>query len=363
METDDSEVRKVLTTGLDSFHVYWMNHPWKMAGFGIAYAAALTIFSLILGIASIFKVGESTYNGYMKTHWGWQTFIFMPVAALAIGYLFRLLEKGVSSVDAIILPNTAPESFADWLGSQLGRHWRLWIAPLSLFLIVAITFSFDYPGIFGPLIEVPSWAQRGWGTDGYRTEHAPPVSYFLFNLAVFATQIAYGYCGFMTLFLVSFLIRIIVSEGLSRGEGGGGALYRVKWNYEDAKGRCGLHEMDKVFVFYVVVVLAAIGFCTISVLGAKWEGHVDAGSAMLAVGPVLLFPAAFFWFMVPYWSSFPTALPQHLQKKGLAKPTPWPLASERLSWLIISIALAAWAFLFSQALPVIGKIGSIYTGD
>lgn len=353
---------RVLISGLDSLHVAWMKHPLRAAMFGLAYAVLLAAASLLLGIAGEFEVDGVSYNGYMRTHWGPQTFLAMPIAAAVIAYLLRFLDRGVSSLSHLIVPHSANAPFIEWLGDQVARHWRLWIVPLSLFLIIILTVAADFPGIFGPLLDpLPDWAQEGWGTHGHHVAHAPAVTYFFFNVGVFGTQIFYGYSGLMALFLTSFLIRTSVVAGLSQRDETSGSLYRVKWDYRDPTGRCGLHEMDKVFVLYVTVILVAVGIAVLSVLGHKAEDHLDIGSVILVFGTLLLFPAAIFWFMIPYWSSFPTEVPPRLKDLGLVKPTPWPLRSEKLSWLLMGVALSAWVYLFTQALAIISRLFAIST--
>lgn len=338
---------------LGRLHQLWLRYPFGAAALGFGFALFLWGFAWALGIDVEVKTQDGKkLAGFMKTHWGPQSFLAMPLAPLVFAFLLIYLDRGISSLDKIIHPIGAQESFSSWVKTKLGRNWRYWIFPASLLVPLVLTLALDYPGILAPLIydsagDIPEHAQRGWGTDGaFAHPETPRWLFLVFNASVFSTQVFYGYCAFGLAFLFTFLIRTAMKCGLKDTYEDQNQLFLVRWNFRDPSGRCGLLGMDRVFAIYVGAILLSLGVCIWSVRGHLSEtGRLDGGSLVLAVGNLILFPAAFFWFILPYWTAFPRSLPSNLKEEGYYAPSAWPFGSEKLTWVLIGGAVYAWGYL------------------
>lgn len=372
--SEEAKFQGLVEKSFDRFHLWWINHPWKMALFGLLYALLLAIASFPLGIDQsiewIERVGEKPPPGYLQDHWGWQTFIFLPLACIVFAWLARKLESGVYSLDRILgteesSGDVGSELFAEWFRKLLAKQWLFPIVGGSIAAVTALTFWFDWRGILGPVLydslaqvidEVPK-DKLGWGTAGaFGPDRLAPGYYLVFNLAVFSTQIFYGYCGLVIIILFTILLWSAMSKGLSGGHRSDGTRWKVYWDFSDPSGRCGLFELDRVYVSYVVCTIVALGVCTVSVVKHFWNGQFDGGSQFLVGVGIVFFPVAFFWLIFPYWSLFPRRVPEGEEDFGYEAPSPWPLRSKWVTWAILGGAAILWVVLGLAGL--IGTLGS-----
>lgn len=215
------------------------------------------------------------------------------------------------------------------------------------------------------------WTNRGFIV--YKQKHSPHI-YFVFNLLAFAMEGLLGYCGLLVLVgTTGILVRVITCisklEKLRRAVLDGAKVsqsedeitrnFEIEWKWDGLRGRCGLHEFDKVYGLYVLFIGMALIIAGISVFWNIFvRGGPDRGSWIAIIFTVLLFPCAFIWIMYPYWSYFPDSRSDDPEGHKAIQPQKWPFGS-KLSWSFIIVVWSLWLSLVSVILKYIGFIPKI----
>jgi len=357
-------MQTVLLDGFGCAHTAWTTKPVRAAIIALLIFLCVATLSWALDIHwTVHDASGSTYKGFLRSHWGPLFFVAMPIATLIMSLLFRALDEALVSLNRIIVP--ADENtplFSVWLAQRFRIAWGLWIFPACVALPVALSLVADGSDILAPLeaANLPPSGDKDWVTLGYLQSSNSPLWYLLFNLLAFGLQAFLGYCGFLLIFVVSFLLWIFARYGLGgrkwtqthvlQTNSSAPISYTVQWDYDDDTGRCGLFLMDRVFAFYVGLIFISLGIAAWSVLAneASVTG-IDKGSAILAFCNLLLLPLAFVWILIPYWIRFPRQLPRNAKARGCVDPRPWPFGAEKLSWSIIGTTWVAWLYLFKKA--------------
>jgi hypothetical protein len=114
----------------------------------------------------------------------------------------------------------------------------------------------------------------------------------------------------------------------------------VGWDIVWCDVRCGLKSLDNVFLMFTGLSLFALVGSSASIfVNVYLRHHATRGSIRLAVGTMFFIPWSAFWIFVPYFSTFPRALPADFKptKTPCDPPDPWPFGSQLLAWTLIVI--------------------------
>ena len=110
-----------------------------------------------------------------------------------------------------------------------------------------------------------------------------------------------------------------------------------------------------MFLIYLVLTVISIGLAFGSIVPNLYSGSgADWGSVFLAVGNLLVLPAAFGWIVLPYWLKFPKVA--HPPCEDI-QPTPWPFGNEKIPWAAMGFSGAAWIALMSFTQEAIDPAG------
>jgi hypothetical protein len=321
------------------------------------------IASACLGIFWTFRTPTGEFTGFANSQWC-LFLIALPLATFLVGYYLRRVDHSLRSLDRLIKPlDESPVCFSVFLAERFRLHWFGWIFRLSILLPLVLTIIADGEDILAPLQSplIPVSIEHDWSNFGYQIR--PPRSafwYLAFNGAAWAMQVFLAYCGFVVVSLTATVLGTVFRYGL-----GGKRIidgfrapgtptlpqhYEPHWDFTDK--RCGLKDLDFVFLMFVGLILVINVACGVSII---WNIHLkegaDIGSAILALVTMILVPAAAFWVFMPYFGSFPPELPSQLKgKAGYVEPSPWPFGSEKLAWMLIVAVSASWVFLSWQVL-------------
>jgi hypothetical protein len=357
----------IIAQALGTVHRNWLLHPGRAAIFALAWALGVLVAAMILGIFWSFNwTGPKPAVGFANSQWGLLFVLGMPGVTLLMGEYFRVLDNALQTLDRVVKPvvdGPAAKPFSSFLADRFRLEWATWIFPVSLATPVVFTIIADGRDIIAPLQSAvirPS-GEIDWSTVGYLSpSHPSPLYYFGFNLAAWMMQIFLGYCGMLLITLTGTVLGTVFRYGLAGARvtvlfQAPGAVatpehYRPDWDYKQP--RLGLDGLDWLFLFFVGLNLVALVVCAISIIvNVHFKNGADVGSAILAVASMVLLPLATFWVFMPYFSNFPDDLPEDCRNKPeYRKPSPWPFASEKLTWTLITITGAFWVFLLYQVL-------------
>lgn len=363
----------VIGYAFGTIHRWWMAKPLKAAAVAFLWYALVATAAGWLGVSSRHFPARSiecstqtgsvnaavSADGFYIWNWGILYFAAMPLAAFLMGQYFRSLENSLLKLDSVIKPvGGSAKPFTEFLAERVRLQWSAWIFPLSLCAPVILTLITDGRDLISPLrsgMILPT-CTLDWSTVGYTVGHALPHWYLFFNVAAFLLQIFLGYCGILVLALSAGVLGVVFRYGLGdrqivelfRAPGAMPAPERYKPDWQWCDARCGLKSLDVVFLQFVGLNLfALIASATSIFVNVFSRGRPTIGSFVLAIGTVLFIPFSCFWVFVPYFTKFPTKLPQGiLASNECEEPNPWPFGSRDLSWVIISITALFWLSLF-----------------
>jgi hypothetical protein len=345
------------------FHSYWIKHPFLFAGIMFSYALIVCILSFLLGVWTNFGP-DKTYIGFSTINWGWLFPWAMPLSAVCVGFFLRVCSNAILSLDDIVVAHGAETSrFSSFILPRLKKGWRVvfWLSILSATVIVVVADGRD---VFAPYFNINS-AHKDWTTHGYTLNTKIRYLYFVFNIAAFVMEGILAYCGLLLVFGASSMLYWIITR-LSLLEkkrrdilSGKRELkvsdtvmnhFRIEWDWDGLQGRCGLHEFDKVYGLYVLFIILML-ICTAASIfwNIKILGRPDIGSWFLVVGPISIFPGAFFWILYPYWNYFPDSRPDDPKGEKKMQPVKWPFGSY-LSWSFIMTAGGLWLYIVMSLL-------------
>ena len=358
----------VFTKAFSGLHGAWLAKPMRAGLYGFIVFLGVCILSYLLDIHWQIEYQGSIHDGFIRSiNWGPLFLIVVPVCAMFAPYFLRQEQLALKSLDRILLPTNGNHfSYTEVFAARFRRAWPLIILPLSLALPIGLTVLADYPDIFAPILGTSS-SDKDWSNIGYlANDQWPDWVFLIFNMLAFGSQAFAAYCGFLVLTCTAYLMVTFTGYALSHPE-----LMReesvarpktieevdfrqhfqIVWDYKDPSGRCGLHHFDKVYLFFVGVILIAVGASVVSVWYNKLfsDSGIDPGSLILAICTLFLIPMVFFWIIVPYWTKFPSALPAKYKDQGLADPKPWPFGSEKLTLVVLGFAVSAWITLAKLA--------------
>jgi hypothetical protein len=333
-----------------------MFYPGRAAFLALLWYGAVVWFGGYLGVLSSFDAHGTTVKfGFWHTHWGPLFLVLMPMGAFATGALLRNLANGTRGIDLLIRPITAGERpFSDFLAEKLDYAIRNVIRPTAVFLPLILTVIADGADIIAPLqsnVVAPSPA-IDWSTQGFKTGAANAHWYLVFNLAAWVMQLFVSYAAWFIFLVHFYALGLIFHYGLGGrrllnmfqlpGRPGWPSTYKVKWQFTDC--RCGLQNLDLVFLYFVIANLLVIVACAISIyFNVYVKGGATIGSWILLIFSIALPIASGFWVFIPYFSNFPSSLPDDLSgKAGVVEPSPWPFGSEKLTWFIIGLVSFVW---------------------
>jgi len=347
-------------------HSYWLNYPAKSALFSFLFIGFLCVYAALIGIAFNFGPNHE-YQGFVNAvNWGPAFLIGMPLIVFVVALLFRLLNNALLSLDNILIANDgATQPFSIEFFEHFGKAWKYYIVPIGLFISLGIVLGADFNSIFAPLGATADFVEKDWTSVGY-AQHldTPSWLFLLFNILAFFAEGLFAYIGVVTIFSMAYPLYLFAKFNIGEDDKTTSSRsfinqYTLKWNYNDAHGRCGLHKLDKVFMTYVGLIGIGIVLALASVLKNKYTTGIDTGSLILIVGIGLLLPLSFVWIILPYWIKFPAKLPPEerlsTELKGLSlpDPKPWPLGSEKLSWGFLMAISAFWVYLMKHGFDYI----------
>jgi hypothetical protein len=352
-----------LTKVLGKFHGDWIERPFLFAAITFSYALVVFISSILLGVWSNFGP-DGKYIGFSTPNWGWLYPWAMSAVALCTGFFLRVSSNAIVSLDNIVLSkDTEKSSFSIFILPQLRAGWRVAFWS-SIGLTVVLVMLADGKDIFSPIIASNS-AHQDWATHGYILNPKHRYLYVIFNVAAFGMQGFISYCGLLLLlgsssmlywiivqlsllekkrrYQLSKKIKFDISDTVTDS-------FRIEWDWDGLRGRCGLHEFDKVYGLYVLFIILTLIFAANSIFwNIKILGRPDVGSWLLVAGPILIFPGAFFWILYPYWYYFPDCRPDDPKGEKKVQPERWPFGS-RLSWSFIVTAGLLWLYIVTSLL-------------
>lgn len=340
----------ILGRGFGFWHETWVKRPLLAAVVAFVCYAIAAIFSLVLHIGWTFTSADGTERpGFLQTHWGPLFLIGMPAATSLIGYYFQALERALGALDQIIKPSRNHVSgFTEYLGNRFRLDWTGWMHPVAILVSVLLVILADGRDIAAPLQSrvLPHSSELDWSTVGYQSQPAiSPMMYLAFNIVAFALEGFLAYCGFLLLILTSRILVLLFKDGLNSRRVKRETQYHVQWAYDDETGRCGLHQFDKVFAIYLLLLFVSVALALWSVLA---QATPDRGSAILIVANLFLLPFVFFWIAIPYWKEFPRSLPSQYKDKGYIDPQPWPFGAEKIVWAVVAFAVSSWLYLAKE---------------
>jgi hypothetical protein len=379
--TDSSN--SVIGYSFGPVHRWWMTRPKQAAWLALLFYLLVIMSAGHLGIlarhfsstsidCSVSVGGEEsaggkavTADGFIVGNWGVLYVFAMPLAALLMGLYFGLLDRALLGLDNVIKPiGKSDKPFSQFLVERIRLHWSAWIFPLSLAAPIVLTVIADGRDILAPLQSraiLPSCG-NDWSTVGWSAyPHASSLWYFGFNLLAWLMQIFLGYCGVLSLALTGGVLGIVFSYGLGDrsivelfvppGAQASPVRYHPEWQY--GKSRCGLEDLDVVFLLFVVLnFFALVASATSIFVNVFLRHHATVGSFVLGVGTMVFIPFSCFWVFVPYFSHFPEDFPKDFvaDEANRHKPNPWPFGSEKLSWVVVGLTASFWLFLFTVLL-------------
>jgi hypothetical protein len=296
----------------------------------------------------------------------------MPLAAFLMSHYFLALDRALLSLDDVLKPvGSSEKPFTAFLAERVRTQWSSTIFPVSLGLSVILTLVADGHDIVAPLQSSVIWptCARDWSTVGYTQGVFPPIWYFAFNCLAFSMQAFLGYCGILVLLLTGGVFGTVFTCGLGRreiidtfrppGTEPAPERYRPDWVWCDV--RCGLKSLDNVFLMFTGLSLVAlVGSAASIFVNVYLRHHATRGSIILAVGAMFFIPWSAFWIFVPYFSTFPRALPADFKptKTPCDRPDPWPFGGQLLAWTLIVITALFW---FSLLLSLLSSLFGIPT--
>lgn len=372
-------------------HKAWIRHPLVFALCSLAYALALSISSELLSIWDDFG-NENKLIGFGTSNWGFLYPWLLPLVIFFIGFLFHTYSRAIISLDKIIIPknkNSAP--FSNWLQPLFSKGWNI-IVYTSIILSITLVLFADGGDIIKPLdnnhriinpVSLPSIVtesditsiksdttkiieHKDWTTDGFRQNSDRYWVYFIFNITAFFMEGVLAYCGLIILLGTSAMIFKIINflSILEQKRKDSIELididkkeitdllnnYDIKWDWKGLRGRCGLHEFDKIYISYVAFIaltILASGISVIANIGVY--GDIDKGSWVLIISTIIIFPCSFIWIMYPYWSYFPDRTPDEPEFENLLAPQKWPLG-DKFGLIFISFVTTMWVLFITKAL-------------
>jgi hypothetical protein len=302
-------------------HRWWMMRPGRTALIALSFYFVVIICAGHLGIlprkfTSIsvecstaiggeHSAGGKTVSadGFLVGNWGVLYLFAMPLAALLMGHYFNLLDRALLGLDNVIKPvGPTLRPFSQFLVERIRLQWSGWIFPLSLTIPVVLTIFADGRDILAPLQSraiLPSCAQD-WSTIGWSAyPHSPALWYFSFNLVAWMMQIFISYCGVLSLALTGGVLGTVFSYGLGSraiidlflppGAPSNPASYHPEWQY--CKRRCGLEDLDVVFLLFIALNLFALVASAESIfVNVYLRNNPTVGSIILMIGTMVFIP-------------------------------------------------------------------------
>jgi len=308
-------------------------------------------------------------EGFVIWNWGILYSFSMPLAAFLMAHYFRALDSALLSLDNVIKPSEASDKpFTEFLAERVRSQWSSAIFPISLLLTVILALAADGRDIIAPLQSIirPT-CTRDWSTVGYTQGLHSPVWYFAFNCVAFSMEAFLGYCGIVLLLLTGGVFGTVFSYGLGsrrivdafRSSGTAPPPERYHPNWIWCRVRCGLEELDVVFVMFTGLSLFALVASAASIfVNVYLRHHPTTGSIVLAVGTMFFIPWSAFWIFVPYFTNFPRQLPADYKptENPCPPPDPWPFGSEKLSWTLIVTTALFWLSILTSLLSALFSI-------
>lgn len=351
-------------------HAFWIRKPGRSSLIGLLFIIFLFIYSTYLGIAWNFIPEIKKHHGYISSpNWGFLYILALPLMIFLGAFFLRLLNEAIFSLDEILISQKNEKSqFSTEMFNVMQKVFYKKIVPISFVLSTVLVLWADGYDILSPSGLTKSVGINDWTTYGYIFYSDINYLHFLiFNLLAFFSEGVLAYIGIIILLsasypLIFFTKHNIFSEDEDKTELSFLSKYKIYWKYNDAHGRCGLHDLDKVFITYVSIIGVAVVITLISVLKNKAAGGIDTGSILLIISIGLLYPASFFWIIFPYWINFPEQLPPKdklplaLKNEILPEPKPWPLGSEKIGWGLLFFTTIGWGSLVITGFNYILKI-------
>ena len=343
----------------------WTRRPNTYLLISVSWYIAVLFGAYSLGILKTFKLADGrTVPGFWSTQWGALFLFAMPLVTWVFAKYLVALSAATSTLDVIIKPKSAGlPLFTSFLERRHFRAHQTWIRWIALVTPIALTALADGADILAPL--QLSWPtpsnESDWATRGFQVAGASSAYLYLaFNTAAWVMQLFVGFCAMYLLLTTGLVLGTVFHDGIggrrifellsTPGASKASVQYEPSWDF--TRRRCGLDDMDWVFLIFVGINILALLLCAVSILtNAYWKLGADLGSDFLVVGCLFFLPASAAWVFLPYFTAFPHNRPSHLtDAAGCVDPSPWPFGSKSLARILIAAVFGLWAFLFWQAL-------------
>ncbi|MCH7501113.1 MAG: hypothetical protein IH886_14105 [Nitrospinae bacterium] len=353
--SNNSEVldkRFRLAENMGPVHSWWIKNPMAFSYLLIGAAIGVSLFSWILNVWSTF--GNGAYKGF-NDYWFYIVFFGLPIGTLLIAFYLRQISEAIFSLNKIVLSQSnGGQLYSDYLFEKISKYWGgvFWG---TIFLLIILVGLADVKDILSPITDWHS-EEKDWSNKCHTLDNNKYACLTL-NLLVFSLEGLLGYCGLIIL-PFTFFVKYWVVEHVSELEKarkekiapkGTLSKFKVNWDWDDPKGRCGLWEWDKLVFHYLILVLIVFVFISISIIYNLIAHHnIDTGNWELIIVAIFYFPGMCYWVMFPYLKNFPEDSPEGKQKPN-KNPLGWPKFGMAIRFLG-----GYWFILLSVSLYEIG---------
>lgn len=354
--SNNSEVldkRFRLSENMGPVHSWWIKNPFAFSGVLICLALGISLYSCHLNIWSDF--GDTKQFKGFNNYWFYIVLFGPPLGVLLTAFYLRQISEAIFSLNKIVpSQSSGGQLYSDYLFEKISKYWRyvFWGTIILLGLLVYLADGKDiFSPIFGEHSKEEDWSNKGYVVNGNN------YTYFFFNVMVFTLEGVLGYCGLIVL-TFTFLAKVLVVEHISelekaRRKNGipknGLNRFKIDWDWDDQNARCGLWQWDKVFGYYILLVLIALVFIAISVsYGQIAHGNIDFGNWALMILAFFYFPGMCYWLLWPYVRFFPEKSP-----RGKPKPNKYPFGLITF-WAVLTSLGGFWLAIFRSSLIELG---------
>jgi hypothetical protein len=319
-----------------------------------------------LGVLGDFDCGlpaSKVCKGFASVNWAILS-LLLPFAAGITAWYLRLLNRSLISVCSIIRPLDSAEeilpvdgmelAFATYLQRRLGNSWLRQVVFPAAALTFLLVFIADGGDIVSPVHLASRSIEADWTNHGLMG--AP---HLVLNLLAFGMEAYVGYCVMMILLITIVSLSVVFIEGIggkTLSDWIGASVTRKFKPVWQCTTRCGLESLDSLFVGFTVISSVALGAAAISIISKSARFNAtDVGSWILAVIGLSFVPIAFFLVYFPYWTSFPSRLPDYCRREIADgnRPNKWPFGSDHLGISLLAFLGAVTVAVLTAAIDLL----------